>query len=301
MAFLSGNAGVYAVAAVIFHSAGDTKHFKKYLDKYLDLAKICKSSSLDIDDNELFVGRAGYLCGALWLAEETNTQLPLNDLYDICNAMINSGRSYAKSIRSKSPLMFSYHERQYLGAAHGLCTILLMFLNIPGYLENFPQEATDIKASVDYFLSLQTKDGNFPTKPNEGKVELVHWCHGAPGVVYLMAKAYIVWKDEKYLRSCVKSANLVWEKGLLRKGPGICHGVAGNGYVFLLLYRLTKKPMYLHRAMSFAQFMNAPEFKSQARTPDRPFSLYEGIAGAACYLADLTQPEEAYFPFFNIF
>ena len=29
--------------------------------------------------------------------------------------------------------------------------------------------------------------------------ELVHWCHGAPGTVYLLARAYTVWRDEKYM------------------------------------------------------------------------------------------------------
>lgn len=35
-----------------------------------------------------------------------------------------------------------------------------------------------------------------------------------------MAKAYLRWKEEKYLQSCIKCGNLVWEKGLLKKGPG---------------------------------------------------------------------------------
>ena len=102
--------------------------------------------------------------------------------------------------------------------------------------------------------------------------ELVHWCHGAPGTVYLLARAFLVWRDEKYmaaLRSVSacehhkssydlilrKAADLCWERGLLRKGPGICHGVAGSGYVFLLLYRLTGDKQQLARAHCCAQFL----------------------------------------------
>ena len=40
------------------------------------------------------------------------------------------------------------------------------------------------------------------------------------GIVYLMAKSYLHFKDPKYLESCVRCAENVWEKGLLRKGPG---------------------------------------------------------------------------------
>ena len=32
-------------------------------------------------------------------------------------------------------------------------------------------------------------------------------------------------------------------------GYGLCHGVAGNAYAFLALYRVTKDPRCLYRAM----------------------------------------------------
>lgn len=82
--------------------------------------------------------------------------------------------------------------------------------------------------------------------------------------------------------------------------PGICHGVAGSGYVFLTLYRLTKDPLHLYRALQFSSFLYAKEFQ-QARIPDSPYSLFEGLAGTVCFLADLMYPENAVFPLFNIF
>jgi len=54
----------------------------------------------------------------------------------------------------------------------------------------------------------------------EGSHNLVHWCHGAPGAIYLFAKAYLHYRDQRYLDSCVKCGEVVWNKGLLRKGPG---------------------------------------------------------------------------------
>ena len=69
------------------------------------------------------------------------------------------------------------------------------------------------------------------------------------GIIYLFARAYLVFnRDPKYLNACRKLAETVWNKGLLKKGPGICHGVAGSGYVFLLMYRLTGEENYLYRA-----------------------------------------------------
>ena len=88
---------------------------------------------------------------------------------------------------------------------------------------------------------------------------------------------------------------------MLRKGPGICHGVAGNGYVFLILYRLTEDMNHLYRATKFMEFLTNEMFIKEARTPDRPFSLYEGLAGTVCFLVDLLEPKTAQFPFMDVF
>lgn len=129
---------------------------------------------------------------------------------------------------------------------------------------------------------------------------LVHWCHGAAGVNLLFLKAYLIFNEPKYLAACKAAADLIWGKGLLRKGPGICHGIAGNGYAFLMLYKVTKDPRYLYRGMKFAEFLTKSQFIREANTPDRPYSLYEGQAGAVCFLIDLIHFDQANFPFLNI-
>ena len=106
-----------------------------------------------------------------------------------------------------------------------------MLLSFPEHFSKRKDVESLIHKAVDYVLACECSNGNYPPVPGEVRHqedELVHWCHGAPGVVYLLAKAYLTWKDEKYLQAMRRSANLIWYKGLLRKGPGICHGVAGN-------------------------------------------------------------------------
>lgn len=110
-----------------------------------------------------------------------------------------------------------------------------------------------------------------------------------------------MFREDKYLRACEKAADLIWREGLLRKGPGICHGVAGNGYAFLLMFRVTGHKQYLYKASKFMQFLRDSQFQKYARTPDRPYSLYEGLAGTVCYLLDLLTPERAAFPFMDVF
>ena len=56
----------------------------------------------------------------------------------------------------------------------------------------------------------------------------------------------------------------------------------------------------LNPRVRFAEFLSTEQFKTKARTPDSPWSLYEGVAGTACFLADLTDPNNAEFPLFDV-
>ena len=50
-----------------------------------------------------------------------------------------------------------------------------------------------IKPCVDYILSLQFPSGNFPSSlESKDRDRLIHWCHGAPGCVHMLATAYRV-------------------------------------------------------------------------------------------------------------
>ncbi|XP_064102631.1 lanC-like protein 2 [Macrobrachium nipponense] len=90
-----------------------------------------------------------------------------------------------------------------------------------------------------------------------------------------------VFGDDSYLEHARKSADCIWERGLLRKGYGLCHGTAGNGYALLYFYQVTKEPDYLYRAAQFARWCR-DYGKHGCRTPDRPLSLFEAQAGTSC-------------------
>lgn len=48
----------------------------------------------------------------------------------IIEVILNSGREYAAVGRSGSPLMYQWHEKEYLGGAHGLAGILYILLQV---------------------------------------------------------------------------------------------------------------------------------------------------------------------------
>lgn len=103
----------------------------------------------------------GYILGALWMAKETNTPIQKTDIHELCKITVKCGKEYALRHNSPCPLMYAYYQVEYLGAAHGLCSILQMLLSVPEYLDSNPSDAVDIKRSIDFLLGTQADDGKF--------------------------------------------------------------------------------------------------------------------------------------------
>lgn len=69
-AFLLGGAGVYTVATLVYHALGRSDYVQP-LGKFRALCAVCVPVSfLECGSDELFVGRAGYLCAALVLKQK---------------------------------------------------------------------------------------------------------------------------------------------------------------------------------------------------------------------------------------
>ena len=96
----------------------------------------------------------------------------------------------------------------------------------------------------------------------------VQWCHGAPGIVALLGELM----PEDLL---IAGAETTWRTGPLEKGPGLCHGTAGNGYALLKTYAVTGDRVWLERARSFAM--------AALDQLQRRYSLMTGDIGAALF------------------
>uniref|UniRef100_A0A8C6LKX1 LanC lantibiotic synthetase component C-like 2 (bacterial) n=1 Tax=Nothobranchius furzeri TaxID=105023 RepID=A0A8C6LKX1_NOTFU len=156
-----------------------------------------------------------------------------------------------------------------------------------------------VRPSIDYVRHKRFRSGNFPSSLSNESDRLVHWCHGAPGVIHMLLMAHKVFKEEKYLKEAAESAEVIWQRGLLRKGYGICHGTAGNAYSFMSLYHVTQEKKYLYRAYKFAEW--CLDYGTHGcRIPDRPYSLFEGMAGTIYFLSEVERPEASCFPAFEL-
>ncbi|KAK7601023.1 hypothetical protein V9T40_008464 [Parthenolecanium corni] len=299
ISFLSGDAGILALAAVFFHKRNDHSRTASCIQKLLSCSKYALSFDLQISD-ELLYGRAGYLYALLFVRKNLPSRhIPESLIVEVINAIINSGKSEAaRSPEShKPPLKFKWHSKEYVGAAHGYCGILHSLLL--ARRENFISDEdmlTYVKPTIDYVLDLQYPSKNIPSSVNSTSYDiLVQWCHGAPGAIHMVSLAYELFREEKYFRAAIEFGEVTWNRGILTKGYSLCHGVAGNGYTFLKLYQLTGDRKYLHRATKFAEWCFRYGTK-QTFQPDRPWSLFEGISGIIYFLVDLLQPTTAKFP-----
>lgn len=78
-----------------------------------------------------------------------------------------------------------------------------------------------------------------------------------------------VFKEDKYLKEATECAEVIWLRGLLRKGYGICHGTAGNAYAFLSLYKLTQEKKHLYRSCKVRPPASADAFLLSLLRPHR--------------------------------
>ena len=134
-------------------------------------------------------------------------------------------------------LRYYFYGTDYHGAAHGTAGILYILLQFPDWCK---QQAVNslIRGTLDHMILLQLPSGNFPSCSHSNHVDkLVHWCHGAPGFVYTLYHAYKVFGDEKYRAALDRALDVIWQRGVIKKGLGLCHGIAGNAYTFLMMYR----------------------------------------------------------------
>jgi hypothetical protein len=87
-------------------------------------------------------------------------------------------------------------------------------------------------SKLDLLLNLQQSDGNWPTKEGEGRggKHLMQICHGAPGFVISLEslRPFFPNMADRIDEAITRGRNLIWEEGLLRKEPCLCHGILGN-------------------------------------------------------------------------
>ncbi|CAH8519720.1 unnamed protein product [Heterobilharzia americana] len=234
----------------------DNSGAKKYLEQILSASSYALDLNCAMPDEALY-GRTGYL-NCLLTLKQFNFDIPPSIVSSVIDAILESGQrtaniyksnGYYKSLMYHSskrnlpmpPLMFEWHEKCYLGGAHGFSGILTTLLKahylFPGIISANSLNQL-ILPTVEWMGELQLPSGNWPSSLGDSlsRDVLVHWCHGATGVIPFMLSAY---KFAEWCTDC---------------------------------------------------------FTNATRVADRPYSLFEGLAGTLYFLVGILDPMNSKFP-----
>lgn len=174
------------------------------------------------------------------------------------------------------------HHVQWLGPGHGLAS------NVHA-LRGFVADDVLRERVTRVLERLAMHDEglvNWPPAPDDEKIR-VQWCHGAPGIIITIGDL-LPWE------LALAGGELTWRAGPLRKGPGLCHGTAGNGFAFLRLHALTGDAMWLDRARRFAVHAVEQVRRERQSVGRGRYSLFTGDIGVALYLRACLDADPAF-------
>lgn len=168
--------------------------------------------------NEWAVGRAG----TLYLLRLVRTSIPESE--PLVSPVIKRLVDFTLEVGPD----WIFRDTRILGAGHGDVGILTqILLSDSSY-------AAELRPKLLELLDWQNAEGNWPHNAGADSKVLVQFCHGAPGFVFSLLAIRHVFPDleERIDVAIEKARALTWEKGLLRKIPNLCHGIAGNALAF---------------------------------------------------------------------
>jgi lantibiotic modifying enzyme len=174
---------------------------------------------------------------------------------------------------------------EILGSGHGMAGVVAALARRP---ELLPRRELVPRATAAFAATAIQESGvaNWPPSLDEGLRKedgsiRTQWCHGAPGIVTSLAALP---RDSQLDSLLLAGGELTWAAGPLRKGPGLCHGTAGNGFALLKLFTRTGDEVWLARARRFAMH-SAAQVEAARRAHGRGrHSLWTGDLGTAVYL-----------------
>ena len=334
--------GAICMLVHIMTLSGDRHSAMQYANELISqLSTVC--NSMDASECEVLYGRAGALQGIFYVRQVLKdttfaSHFVVTMATHILQVGLHTSQEYFKGSAKDAaiPLLWMWHDTAYLGAAHGVVGILQTLLymtsqewqqverssrGLEGILEKV-QQTIDILISSPYYIYEGT--GNFKSSlklerkhhhhhghhhGHEERDRLVHWCHGSPGLCMLLLRASEVFprRSESYTKHAIQLAeSVIYPRGVLQKGVGLCHGISGNAYIFLSLSRYPSQQrsekasaaeasssmspssslIWIQRAEQYATFA-IRNLSMLQFVPDCPFSLYEGLGGFVSLLLDL--------------
>jgi hypothetical protein len=228
----------------------------------------------DAETNELLWGTPGSLLAAEAMLAWTG-EMRFDDAWQTCAERLLAARG-ADGLWTQH--LYGRVSR-YIGPGHGYAGIVRAFAN---------RSRTPSLADLDPYVLREDGLANWMATTDMPPEQVrMQWCHGAPGMVATLG-------DLLEEELAVAGGELTWRAGPLAKGPGLCHGTAGNAYAFLVLQRRTGDDLWRDRARAFAMHAIGQVEQERAALGRGRYSLFTGDIGVALFLRHLLDGEDRF-------
>ena len=153
-----GDGGPWTLS--ILHSAaiGDKDGVIKYTKELVDIHHrvVCMKKK---SEDEVLYGNAGYLyCLLLIRKEVPEAEISDEVIKKVSDVLVVHGTKLAQSIGPDPPLMYSFANTKYVGAAHGLAGIVYLLL-CSAELRCNSETMDSLRACVDYLQRIKLPSG----------------------------------------------------------------------------------------------------------------------------------------------
>ncbi|KAL2107346.1 hypothetical protein VUR80DRAFT_5383 [Thermomyces stellatus] len=214
-----GNCGITSESVSLLALNACLSQDTALVEEFIEgLEPVLSPTSAEPFPSELLRGRAG----TLYLIRVIRYFVPLasrrlDDTVATLNRQILDEGEYGRG-------NWLFHGKHYYGAAHGDISIITQLVLTT------PSLAPRLRPRLEMLLDAQFESGNWPSSIESPADRLVQWCHGAPGfVISLLAlKPYFPDLNSRIDHAVEMGRACIWERGLLRKEPSLCHGILGN-------------------------------------------------------------------------
>ena len=126
--FLCGAGGPFAVGALVYSQLGDDAKAGECVSKLQQLFTEQKSAFAKLP-SELLYGHCGYLYALLLVRAHLPKLVDDSLIAEVAIVVLDVGERQREA-KYNSPVMYSWHGKHYLGAAHGIAGILTLLLQV---------------------------------------------------------------------------------------------------------------------------------------------------------------------------
>ena len=326
--FFMGDSGIYLFYCIYALEVKDIALFETNFDELIKLKKISENKNAEV---ELLYGTSGYLYSLLFLKKylieekskiiikENHLKILDETIIKIFNILLNVGINSMNKYKWNKCLLYPFpnsgkkNPKFYLGAAHGLIGAIYMLLSTIKFFPDLSKQIIKYNSksitieellldNIKYIQTLQiSSTGNFPSDvEGNDSGDKVHFCHGCIGAIHLFLLAEEIYPNNNFKETAILCNKSLWERGLLYKGNGVCHGMSGVTFGLIKLYKETKNELYLKEAIGICKGTFDEEIQALVKKyedpqrkcigmPDTPYSLMEGEGGCLVMYYDLVK------------